>query len=86
MHGLLLESAVKKGVMNGLAVLEQDDAQGTVIHFRDARPAPDPSIRLAFFPQRILDNALDPFILNHNTVGTLTGVKKVLRRFQVREV
>jgi len=47
-HGLLLEITVEKGVVNGLAIFKQDDAQGTVIHFRDARPAPDPPIRFPF--------------------------------------
>ncbi|MDO9129974.1 MAG: hypothetical protein Q7U34_08915 [Anaerolineales bacterium] len=67
--------------MNGLALFEQDDAQCAVLHFGDASLTSNPPVSLAFFPQRISDDALNPFIPNHNTVGTLTGVKKVLRHF-----
>jgi hypothetical protein len=35
--------------VDGFAVFEQYDAQGAVVHFWDARPAPYPSIGLPFF-------------------------------------
>jgi len=77
-HGLLLKVSVKEGVVNGLAVLEQDNSQCAIFHFGDARPTANSAIRLNFLAQWILNNALNPFILNEGAVGALAGILEVL--------
>jgi hypothetical protein len=78
-HGLLLKVSVKESVVNGPAVLEQDDPQHTVFHFWDPRPTANPAIGLDFLAQWVLNDSLDPFIPNNRAVGALTGILKVLR-------
>lgn len=65
--------------MNGLAVLEQDDTQRAVIHLCNPRPTANSAVGLNFLAQWITNDSLDPLILNHSAVGTLTGVLKILR-------
>jgi hypothetical protein len=48
--------------MNRLAILEQNNAQGSIFHFRDARPTANSSIGLYLFKQWFFDNTFDPFI------------------------
>jgi hypothetical protein len=78
-HGLLLKVSVKESVVDGLAVLKQDDPQYAVFHFWDPRPTANPAVGLNFLAQRVLNNSLDPFIPNDSAVGALTSVLKVLR-------
>jgi hypothetical protein len=84
-HGLLLSSvskvSVKEGVVDGFTVCEQDDAQGAVVHFGDARPASYPPVGLPFFAQGVLDDALDPFVPGDGTVRSPAGVEKVPGEF-----
>lgn len=60
--------------MNGFAVLKQDDPQYVVPHFRDARPATNPAVRLDFLAQGVSNRTLNLFILDYGAVGTPTGV------------
>jgi len=60
----------------GLAIFKQNDPQGTVVHFRDARPAPDPSISLAFFAQRVLDDMHNPLVSDDGPIRALARVQK----------
>jgi hypothetical protein len=55
--------------MDGLAILQQNHTQSTVLHFSDARLYSNPSIQLNYFFQWVLTNSLNPFILNDSTVG-----------------
>jgi hypothetical protein len=79
--GLVSKVSVEEGVVDGFTVCEQDDAQDAVVHFGDARPASYPPVGLPFFAQGVLDDALDPFVLNDGTVRSPAGVEKVLGVF-----
>jgi len=84
-HGLLLgllsKVSVEEGIVDGFTVCEQDDAQGAVVHFGDARPASYPPVGLPFFAQGVLDDALDPFIPDDGAVRSPAGVEKVPGEF-----
>jgi hypothetical protein len=84
-HGLLLslvsKVSVKEGVVDGFTVCEQDDAQGAVVHFGDARPASYPPVGLPFFTLGVLDDVLDPFVPDDGAVRSPAGVEKVLGVF-----
>jgi len=77
-HNSLLEITVEEGIVHGLAIFKQDDPQGTVVHFGDARPAPYPSISLSFFVQRMLDGTRNPLVSDDGPVWALARVQKVL--------
>ncbi len=46
--------------MDGFTVLQQDHPQVAIVHLWNAHPATNSTIRLNRFPQRLVNNPLDP--------------------------
>jgi len=67
--------------VDSLAIFKQDNAQGSIAHFWNARPSANSIIRLFFFSQRMLKDAFDPFFQNNYTIWALASKLKVLRCF-----
>ncbi len=67
--------------MNRLSIFEQDNAQSAISHFSNPRPFSNSPIALSFFFYRMLDDELDPFILDFRPVWAQTGILKILRCF-----
>jgi hypothetical protein len=70
--------------MNRFTIFKQYDAQDSILHFGDARPAANSSISLYLFTQWFAYSALNPFIQDDDTVWALASILKILRGFHIR--
>ena len=67
--------------MDGFPVRKQNDPQIPPAHFRNGCPAANPAILLNNFILRVVDDMLNPFLLDDGTIRTLTHGMKVLGEF-----
>ncbi len=71
--------AVKKGIVNGLAIPKEDNTKGPVFKVGNPRPATYASVRLNLLGFRMTDRLQNPLILDANAVWTNPGMLKILR-------
>jgi hypothetical protein len=64
--------------MHGFPVREQYNAQKLAVHLRNRCPATNSPVLLDGFLDRMIDNALNPFIANDNAVWPLAGRSEIL--------
>jgi hypothetical protein len=57
--------------MHRFPVGEQYNAQKLAVHLRDRRPASNPPVLLNGFLNRLIDNALNPFLANDGAIWPL---------------
>ena len=57
--------------MNRLAIWQKDNAQISILHLWHQNPAPKTAVRLPYLPQRRLDRALDPLLLDQAAIRTI---------------
>lgn len=67
--------------MNSLSVGKKDYAQIPAAHFSDWRPTANAAVLLDRLLYRMIDDALNPLILNNSAVGPNTHCLKVLSGF-----
>jgi len=62
--------------MDGFAVWQQDNAKVPIVHLRYLAPAFDAPIRLNYLPNRRVNGALDPRVLDQCPIGAPTYPSK----------
>jgi hypothetical protein len=70
---VLPESAVEEGVVNGLPVCQENHPEISAIGLVDSAPKAYPAIHLDMFTKRVLNHALDPFLLDLPAIGPVGG-------------
>jgi hypothetical protein len=76
----LLIASVEKRIVNGLAILEEDNAQNTIFHFRNPNPPPNPAITLNRLSDWRLDRTENPLIRNESPVCSLFNLLEISSR------
>ena len=78
----LLKGSIKKNIMHCFAIIKQNNPQ-IFSSFCYSRPFSDPTIGLYFNFCRILNNCLDPIILNMSAIRTFSCIIKILCCFHL---
>lgn len=76
--------AIEKGVVDGLAVWQQNNSHIAVVHLRHERPTTDPAIFLNLFTNRGVNRAIYPLVTDRRvtTSRSRTPPTSVVRRHQ----
>ena len=69
---------VEEGVVDRPTVWKKDNPQSPVLKAGNPRPTPNPSIRLDFLIIRMVDQMLDPLVLDERPVNPMAGVPEVI--------
>jgi hypothetical protein len=80
------KSPVKESVVDGFPVRQQNDPQISPAHLRNGCPAANPTILLNNFFLGVVDDMLNPFLLDDGTVRTVTHGVKVLGEFHRQQI
>ena len=72
--------------MNGFPVWQQDNAKVTIVHLRHLAPASNASICLKYLLNWRIDGALDPRVLNHRPIWTLTYCLEIKRELHTTKL
>ncbi len=67
--------------MDGLPVRQQNAPQIPPVHLRNGRPTANPAILLNDFFLRVVNDMLNPFLLDDGAIWALTRGMKVLGEF-----
>ena len=67
--------------MDGFPVRQQNDPQIPPVHLRNGCPTANPAILLNDFFLRVVNDVLDPFLLDDGTIRTVTHGMEVLGEF-----
>jgi hypothetical protein len=72
--------------MDGFAVWQQDNAKVPIVHLWHLAPASDAPICLNYLPNRQINGALNPHVLNQRPIRTPPDRLEVEREFHITKV
>jgi hypothetical protein len=73
----LLKPTIEEGVVDRIAIFQQDNRQVFPTSLRNPTPSPDPPVALDNFFQRGSDDSFDPFELDVPSVRPFMGMQEV---------